>query len=56
MSVHHAVEGVAGAPQRGQGLLEGNLLEVQGDRLVLELGVEDEIDSRRLPQSLIGLA
>ena len=56
LGVDHAVEGAAGGAEGVQGLVERDVAQVEGDRLVLELRIEDEIDAGGLAQCLVGLA
>ena len=54
--VQDAVEGVADAGDRVQGLLEADVAQIDGDGLVPELRVEHEVDPGRLAQRLVDLA
>ncbi len=56
MRVHHPVERVPRGAERVQGLVEGDVLEIEGHGLVLELRVEDEVDARGLAECDVGLA
>src|SRR6185436_10123147 len=51
-----AVEGLADGGERVQRLVERHVLEVDADRLVAELGVEDEVHPHGLAEGLVGLA
>ncbi len=53
--VHHAVQGLAGRREGREGLLEGDVPQVERDGGVGEARVEDEVDADGAAQRLVGV-